>query len=62
MTLQSDVKSVSIKVEDLEKKVDRQEQSSRRNCILIHGFKEENDERTNDRVLELFREKLNEEH
>ena len=39
--------------------MDRQEQYSRRNCILIHGLKEQN-ESTNDRVLELFREQLNE--
>ena len=40
--------------------MDRQEQYSRRNCILIHGLKEEQNESTNDRVLELFREELNE--
>ena len=38
----------------------RQEQYSRRNCILIHGLKEEMDESTDDRVLKLFREELNE--
>ena len=38
----------------------RQEQYSRRNCILIHGLKEEIDESTDDRVLKLFREELNE--
>ena len=59
-TLQSELKSASMKVEDLEKKMDRQEQYSRRNCILIHGLKEEQNKSTNDRVLELFREELNE--
>ena len=49
-----------MKVEDLEKKMDRQEQYSRRNFILIHGLKEEHSESTDDRVLELFREELNE--
>ena len=33
-----------LEVEDLEKKMDRQEQYSRRNCILIHGLKEEKNE------------------
>ena len=42
-------------VEDLEKMIDMQEQYSRRNCILIHGLKAEKNERTNDKVLELFR-------
>ena len=59
-TLQSELKSASMKVEDLEKKMDRQEQYSRRNCILIHGLKEEQNGSTDDRVLELFREELNE--
>ena len=38
----------------------RQEQYSRRNVILIHRLKEEIDESTDDRVLKLFRAKLNE--
>ena len=43
-----------MKIEDLEKKMVRQEQYSRRNCILIHGLKEEMDEIADDRVLKLF--------
>ena len=49
-----------MKVEDLEKKMQWQEQYSRRNCILIHGLKKEMNESTDDRVLKLFREELNE--
>ena len=49
-----------MKVEDLENIMERQEHYSRRNCILIHGLKEEIDESTDDRVLKLFREELNE--
>ena len=60
-TLQNELMSASMKVEDLETKMERQEQYSRRNCILIHGLKEENNESTDDRVLTLFREVLNEE-
>ena len=59
-TLQSELKSSSIKVEDLEKKMERQEQYPRKNHILIHGLKEEKNESTDDRVLKLFREELNE--
>ena len=40
--------------------MERQEQYSRRNCILIHGLKEEMDKSTDDRVLKLFRDELNE--
>ena len=40
--------------------MERQEQYSKRNCILIHGLIEEKNESTDDRVLKLFREELNE--
>ena len=40
--------------------MERQEQYSRRNSILIHGLKEEKSESTDDRNLKLFREELNE--
>ena len=40
--------------------MERQEQYSRRNCILIHGLKEEIGKSTDDKVLKLFREELNE--
>ena len=49
-----------MKVEDLEKKMERQEEYSRRICILIHRLREEMDESTDDKVLKLFREGLNE--
>ena len=60
-TLQSELQRASMKVEDLEKKMYRQEQYSMRNCVLNHGLKEEKNESTDDRVLKLFREELNEE-
>ena len=40
--------------------MERQEQYSRRYCILIQGLKEEKNESTYDRVLKLFRVVLNE--
>ena len=49
-----------MKDEDLEKKMERQEQYSRRNCILTHGLKEEKNESTDNRLLKLFREELHE--
>ena len=58
--LQSELKNSTIKVEDLAKKIGRQEQYSRRNCIIIHGLKEEKNESANDQVVKLFREELNE--
>ena len=59
-TLQNELKRASMKVEDVEKKMERQEQYSRRNCILVHRLKEEMDKSIEDRVLKLFREELNE--
>ena len=55
-TPQSELKSASMKAEDPEKKIYRQEQYSRRNCILIHGIKEEKSKSINDRDFKLFRE------
>ena len=49
-----------MKTEDLEKKLERQEQYCRRNCILIHALTEGMEESADDRVLKLFREELNE--
>ena len=40
--------------------MERQEQYSRRNCILILQLKEEMNESTDDKVLKLLREELNE--
>ena len=32
------------KIEELESKIDRQEQSWRRNCVLVHGIAENKEE------------------
>ena len=34
------------RIEDLQNKIDRQEQYSRRNCIMIHGIAENKEENT----------------
>ena len=61
VTLQNGLKSASMKAEDLwGKKIERQEQYSKRNFILIHGLKVEKNESTDDRVVKSFREGLNE--
>ena len=38
--------------------MDRQEQYSRQNCLLIHGITEGNQENTDNLALEIFREIL----
>ena len=46
------------RVGKLESLVDRQEQYSRRNCLLVHGIEETNDENKDDLVLKSIYEKL----
>ena len=46
---------------ELEEKVDRLEQCSRRNCLLIHGVKEEKSENNNGLALLITKNDLNEE-
>ena len=58
--LQSKLKSASMKVEDLKRKMETKEQYSRRNCIFFQGLKEERNKSTDNRVLKLLREELKE--
>ena len=46
------------KLNAIAEQVNRQEQYSRQNCLLIHGATEGNQEKTDDSALEIFREKL----
>ena len=49
---------LNISVKILENQLDRQEQYSRRNCILIHGIIETQDENTDDISLCTINEHL----
>ena len=42
----------------MKKAADRQEQYTRRNCLLIHHIEEKDDENTNDTVLEVMKDDL----
>ena len=46
------------RIDKLEHLVDRQEQYSRRNCLLVYGIVETNDKNTDDLVLKTINEKL----
>ena len=48
------------KIDDLNRVIDRHEQYSRRNCILVHGVKESENEDTNVVVTETLNELLQE--
>ena len=45
-------------IQKLEDELDDQQQYSRRNCLLIHGIKEENKENVEQKVMEIFVNKL----
>ena len=45
-------------VSKLQEDVDDLEQYSRRNCLLVHGLKEEDGENTTNKVLKVFKDKL----
>ena len=47
-------------IEALKESLDRQQQYSKRNCILIHGISEQRGEDTDEQVLKMIREKLGE--
>ena len=52
------VSSLNEKLNGFTEQVDRQEQYSRQNYILIHGITEGNEENTDDLALKIFKEKL----
>ena len=46
------------RLEELENKIDRQLQYSRRNCILIHGIAENKEKNTDQQAIDYFNENL----
>ena len=45
-------------MKELENKIDRQEQYSRQNCILIHGIAENKEENTDQQAIDFINENL----
>ena len=58
--LKSEVKYLNEKVETMDRSLDRHEQYSRRNCLLIHGVKESEKEDTDEVVIEFFEKEMKE--
>ena len=56
--LRSEVSSLNENLNCITEKMDRQKQYSRRNCLLIHGITEGNQENADALVLKIFKEKL----
>ena len=46
------------RIEELEKKIDREEQYSRPNCISIHGIAENKEENTDQQAIDFINDKL----
>ena len=51
--LEENVSVMNKKVENLEKEIDKPEQYSRRDCLLVHRIVETDDEVTDDLVIEM---------
>ena len=58
--LENNVTVLSKTVDNLSHQLDRQEQYSRRNCLLIHSIPEEKDEDTDNTVLKIIEDKVGE--
>ena len=58
--LQGKVSEISNEIEVLKHSLDRQQQYSRRNCVLIHGISEQKGEDTDEQALKIIREELGE--
>ena len=58
--LQGKVSEISNEIEVLKHSLDRQQQYSRRNCVLIHGIPEQKGEDTDEQALKIIREELGE--
>ena len=56
--LEEHVSVMSKKVENLEKEIDKHEQYSRQNCLLVHGIVETDDEVTDDLVIKTISPKM----
>ena len=58
--LKNEVKYLNEKVETMDRTLDCHGQYSRRNCVLIHGVKENKKEDTDEVVIELFEKEIEE--
>ena len=58
--LKNEVKYLKEKVEIVDRSLDRYEQYSRRNCLLMHGVKEIEKEDTDEVVIEFFEKEMEE--
>ena len=60
LDLKNDVNYLNEKVETMDRSLDHHEQYFRRNCLLIHGVKENEKEDTDEVVIEFFEKEMEE--
>ena len=53
--LKEDLTSLKEKFFQVDKTLDRQEQYSRRNCLLVHGVEEKNNEDTDQEIISIIK-------
>ena len=54
--LKSAINSLNVRLDKGDRALDHQEQYFRRNCLLIHGIDEENQENTDEVVINVLKE------
>ena len=59
--LKSTFNSLNVRLEKADRGLDRQQQHSRRNCLLIHGIDNENQESTDEVVINVLNKEMDEE-
>ena len=58
MELKNDIKTLNEKVETMDKSLDRHEEYSRRNCLLIQDMIKNDKEDTDEVVIKIFQNKM----
>ena len=58
--LKENISTLSKRLDDLDYFIDRQEQYSRQNCLLLHGIEEKSNENTDQRVIDVLSESMGE--
>ena len=59
--MRKEIKNRSATIRSFKVSLDKQEQYSRRNCLLIYRLPENRNENTNQVIVEAFKEKMGEE-
>ena len=58
--MKKNISTLSKRLDDLDSVIDRQEQYSCRNCLLLHGIEEESNGNTNKRVIDVLNKSMGE--